>query len=123
LKAFHRLGPLRQGNHVVARLVATSRHRPDRGRAPDRRHRPCGANLPGDPEPYECLGHQVAADASIGIALAPEDGTDLDQLLKNAIWRCMAPRPMDAGPTVSSSRRWTRGEARRTLELDLRQAT
>ena len=35
-------------------------------------------------EPYECLGHQLTADASIGIAVAPADGSDLDQLLKNA---------------------------------------
>ena len=34
--------------------------------------------------PYDCLGHQVTTDASIGIALAPQDGTDLDQILKNA---------------------------------------
>jgi diguanylate cyclase (GGDEF)-like protein len=35
-------------------------------------------------EPYECLGHQVATDASIGIALAPKNGMDLDQILQNA---------------------------------------
>ena len=35
-------------------------------------------------EPYDCLGHQVTTDASIGIALAPNDGTHLDQLLKRA---------------------------------------
>ncbi len=35
-------------------------------------------------EPYECLGHQVTTDASIGIALAPQHGVDLDQILKNA---------------------------------------
>ena len=34
--------------------------------------------------PYECLGHQVTTDASIGIALAPQHGADLDQILKNA---------------------------------------
>jgi predicted signal transduction protein with EAL and GGDEF domain len=34
--------------------------------------------------PYHCLGHQLSTDASIGIALAPQDGTDLDQLIKNA---------------------------------------
>ena len=34
--------------------------------------------------PYDCLGHQVTSDASIGIALAPQDGIDLDQILKNA---------------------------------------
>jgi diguanylate cyclase (GGDEF)-like protein/PAS domain S-box-containing protein len=35
-------------------------------------------------QPYRCLGHQLSTDASIGIALAPQDGTDLDQLIKNA---------------------------------------
>jgi diguanylate cyclase (GGDEF)-like protein/PAS domain S-box-containing protein len=34
--------------------------------------------------PYQCLGHQLSTDASIGIALAPQDGTELDQLIKNA---------------------------------------
>ena len=74
-------------------------------------------------EPYDCLGHQVATDASIGIALAPNDGTDLDQLLKSAdlamygakadgrrTYRFFEPE-MDA-----------RVKARRTLELDIRQA-
>jgi diguanylate cyclase (GGDEF)-like protein/PAS domain S-box-containing protein len=35
-------------------------------------------------QPYQCLGHQLSTDASIGIALAPQDGTELDQLIKNA---------------------------------------
>jgi diguanylate cyclase (GGDEF)-like protein/PAS domain S-box-containing protein len=35
-------------------------------------------------QPYQCLGHQLSTDASIGVALAPQDGTDLDQLIKNA---------------------------------------
>src|SRR5258705_3309014 len=74
-------------------------------------------------EPYDCLGHQIATDASIGIALAPNDGTDLDQLLKSAdlamygakadgrrTYRFFEPE-MDA-----------RVKARRTLELDIRQA-
>ncbi len=74
-------------------------------------------------KPYECLGHHVATDASIGIALAPNDGTDLDQLLKSAdlamygaksdgrrTYRFFEPA-MDA-----------RVKARRTLELDMRQA-
>lgn len=34
--------------------------------------------------PHDCVGHLVAADASIGIALAPEDGTEIDELLRNA---------------------------------------
>jgi diguanylate cyclase (GGDEF)-like protein/PAS domain S-box-containing protein len=35
-------------------------------------------------QPYQCLGHLLSSDASIGIALAPQDGTDLDQLIKSA---------------------------------------
>lgn len=34
--------------------------------------------------PCECLGHRLTTDASIGIALAPTHGTELDQILKNA---------------------------------------
>lgn len=34
--------------------------------------------------PYDCMGHQLTSDASIGIALAPAHGTALDQILKNA---------------------------------------
>jgi predicted signal transduction protein with EAL and GGDEF domain len=74
-------------------------------------------------QPYDCLGHQVTSDASIGIALAPQDGTDLDQILKNAdmamyaaksagrrTWRFFEPA-MDA-----------RVKALRMLETDLRKA-
>ena len=73
--------------------------------------------------PYDCFGHHVTSDASIGIALAPQDGTDLDQILKNAdmamyaaksagrrTWRFFEPA-MDAHV-----------RERRRLETDLRQA-
>ena len=73
--------------------------------------------------PYDCLGHHVTSDASIGIALAPQNGTDLDQILKNAdlamyaaksagrrTWRFFEPA-MDAHV-----------KARRMLETDLRKA-
>jgi diguanylate cyclase (GGDEF)-like protein/PAS domain S-box-containing protein len=73
-------------------------------------------------QPYECLGHQLSTDASIGIAFAPRDGTDLDQLIKNAdlamygakadgrrTYRFFEPA-MDA-----------QAKARLTLERDLRQ--
>jgi len=35
-------------------------------------------------QPCQCLGHELSTDASIGVALAPRDGTDLDELIKNA---------------------------------------
>jgi len=34
--------------------------------------------------PYDCMGHQLSTDASIGIALAPRHGTLPDQILKSA---------------------------------------
>jgi diguanylate cyclase (GGDEF)-like protein len=74
-------------------------------------------------QPFECAGHLLTADASIGIALAPQDGADLDQLLRNAdlamyeakaegrrTYRFFEPGMDD------------RFKALRTLELDLRQA-
>ena len=73
--------------------------------------------------PYECLGHQVSTDASIGIALAPQHGVDLDQILKNADLAMYAAK--------SAGRRTYRFfepdmdaqmQARRMLEMDLRQA-
>jgi diguanylate cyclase (GGDEF)-like protein len=73
--------------------------------------------------PVECLGHQLVTDASIGIALAPQDGTDLDQLLKNADL-AMYGAKSDGRRTYRFFEREmdARVRARRTLELDLRQA-
>src|SRR5262249_48030404 len=34
--------------------------------------------------PFDCMGHHLTTDASIGIALAPRHATALDQILKNA---------------------------------------
>jgi diguanylate cyclase (GGDEF)-like protein len=74
-------------------------------------------------EPYECLGHQVTADASIGIALAPQHGADLDQILKNADLAMYAAKA--AGRRTSRFFKPdmdARVQARRILEMDLRQA-
>src|SRR4051812_5110980 len=73
--------------------------------------------------PYECLGHQVTTDASIGIALAPQDGVDLDQILKNADLAMYAAKAAGRRthrffePDMDAQVR-----ARRILEIDLRQA-
>jgi diguanylate cyclase (GGDEF)-like protein len=74
-------------------------------------------------QPLECMGHLITTDASIGIALAPGDGVDLDQLLKNADLALYGAkgdgrrtyRFFEAGMDE-------RARARRSLELDLRQA-
>jgi diguanylate cyclase (GGDEF)-like protein len=74
-------------------------------------------------QPFECLGHSLLTDASIGIALAPRDGTDLDELLKNADLAMYGAK--------SDGRRTfrffepdmdSRIKARRALEIDLRHA-
>jgi len=74
-------------------------------------------------QPLECAGHLITTDASIGIALAPGDGLDLDQLLKNADLALYGAkgdgrrtyRFFEAGMDA-------RAKARRMLELELRQA-
>jgi diguanylate cyclase (GGDEF)-like protein len=73
--------------------------------------------------PVECLGHQLVTDASIGIALAPRDGNDLDQLLKNADL-AMYGAKSDGRRTYRFFEREmdARVRVRRALELDLRQA-
>ena len=74
-------------------------------------------------EPYDCAGHLLTTDASIGMALAPRDGADLNQILKNADLAMYAAKA-DGRRT---SRFFEPGmdarvKALRTLELDLRQA-
>jgi diguanylate cyclase (GGDEF)-like protein len=72
---------------------------------------------------YDIDGHRVVIGASIGIAIAPQDGSQADILLKNAdmalyraksegrgLWRFFEP-DMDV-----------QAQARRSLELDLRHA-
>ena len=74
-------------------------------------------------EPFELNGHRVVIGASIGIAVAPDDGSDPDRLMKNAdmalyrakedgrgVYRFFEPE-MDA-----------KMQLRRQLELDLRRA-
>jgi diguanylate cyclase (GGDEF)-like protein len=74
-------------------------------------------------EPFECLGHLLITDASIGIAIAPADGNELDQLLKNADLAMYAAKS-DGRRTYRffESGMDARVKARRVLELDLRQA-
>jgi diguanylate cyclase (GGDEF)-like protein/PAS domain S-box-containing protein len=74
-------------------------------------------------EPYEAGGHQLVADTSIGIAMAPKDGADPDQLLKNADLAMYGAKLDGRGtyrffePDMDS-----RVKSRRALESDLRQA-
>ena len=74
-------------------------------------------------KPFECFDQLITTDASIGIALAPSDGSDLHRLLKNADLALYGAkgdgrrtyRFFEAGMDA-------RAKARRSLELELRQA-
>jgi diguanylate cyclase (GGDEF)-like protein len=71
----------------------------------------------------ECRGHQLVTDASIGISISPQDGVNLDELLKNADLAMYAAK-------ADGRRRYrfferemdSRVRERRLLEIDLRQA-
>ncbi len=72
---------------------------------------------------YDVGGHQLVADLSIGIAMAPDDGIDPDQLLKNADLAMYGAKSEGRGtyrffePEMDA-----RVKARRALEFDLREA-
>jgi diguanylate cyclase (GGDEF)-like protein len=74
-------------------------------------------------EPYDIDGHQIIAGASIGIAVAPTDGEDAELLLRNADIALYKAKSEGRGtcrffePGMDAQL-----QARRRLELELRQA-
>ncbi len=74
-------------------------------------------------EPYEIDGHQIVIGASIGIAVAPDDATESDVLLKNADLALYRAKREGRGvhrffePEMDA-----RMQHRRALEFDLRRA-
>ena len=74
-------------------------------------------------EPYDLLDHHVVVDASIGIALSPNDGTDAGQLLKNADLALYSAKGAGRGTYHFFEHEMdVRMMERRSLELDLRAA-
>jgi predicted signal transduction protein with EAL and GGDEF domain len=73
--------------------------------------------------PFDLGDHHVVIGASVGIAIAPDDGNDADQLLKNADMALY--RAKDDGRArfhFFETEMDARAQARRLLELDLRKA-
>jgi diguanylate cyclase (GGDEF)-like protein len=72
---------------------------------------------------FDCLGHRLVTDASIGIALAPQDASESDQLLKNADLALYGAKA-DGRRTYRFFEQSmdVRAKARLTMERDLRQA-
>jgi diguanylate cyclase (GGDEF)-like protein len=60
-------------------------------------------------EPCDLHGHAAIVDTSIGIALAPGDGTDPTELLKNADMALYRAKADGLAPTASSSPAWMPG--------------
>jgi diguanylate cyclase (GGDEF)-like protein len=74
-------------------------------------------------KPYDLDGHQIVADISIGISVAPVDASEPDQLLKNADMALYGAKADGRGayrffePEMDA-----RMQQRRELEMDLRKA-
>ena len=74
-------------------------------------------------EPFEIDGHRMDIGASIGIAMAPNDGIDADQLLKKADMALYAAKNGGGGGHRFFAMDMEEAvQERRALELDLREA-
>jgi diguanylate cyclase (GGDEF)-like protein len=74
-------------------------------------------------EPFEVHGHQVVIGTSIGIAMAPTDGNEPDQLLRNADMALYRAKANGRGSYhFFQSEMDAQMQERRRLELDLRKA-
>ena len=74
-------------------------------------------------KPYDIGGHQLVADATIGVALAPDDACDPDELLKNADLAMYGAKADGRGTyRFFESSMDARMKSRRALEFDLREA-
>ena len=73
--------------------------------------------------PVDCKGQEITSDASIGIAIAPDHGDNLDDLLKRADLAMYAAKSEGRGTfRIFVSEYDAKARQRRQLELDLRQA-
>ena len=74
-------------------------------------------------EPFNCMGHRLTTNASVGIAMAPQDGTTPEQILKSADLAMYAAKSVGRRtyrffePEMDAKVR-----QQRQIEIDLRQA-
>ncbi len=74
-------------------------------------------------KPYQIEGHQIVTDISIGISISPEDGTESDELLRNADMALYGAKADGRGTyRFFELEMDARMKARRDLEMDLRKA-
>ena len=73
--------------------------------------------------PYQIDGHEIIASTSIGIAISPDDGTDIDQLMKNADMALYGAKAVERGTYhFFAAEMDARMKARAKMETDLRKA-
>ena len=74
-------------------------------------------------EPFEIDGHRIDIGASIGIAVAPQDGVDADQLLKKVDMALYAAKKSGGGSHCFFAMEMEdAAQERRAIEIDLREA-
>lgn len=74
-------------------------------------------------EPFHIAGHRIDVGASIGIAMAPHDGVDADELIKKADMALYAAKSSGGGShRFFAIEMEDAAQERRSLELDLREA-
>ncbi|MDO8877414.1 MAG: diguanylate cyclase, partial [Pseudolabrys sp.] len=74
-------------------------------------------------DPFEVDGHRIDIGASIGVAMAPRDGTDADELLKKVDMALYAAKKLGGGDHhFFAAEMEDAAQQRRALELDLREA-
>jgi diguanylate cyclase (GGDEF)-like protein len=98
-------------------IIMTQMHQPGDAAALSRRIRESII------KPYQVDGHQIVSDISIGISIAPIDGAEPDQLLKNADMALYGAKADGRGTyRFFEAEMDKRMKERRDLEMDLRQA-
>ena len=98
-------------------IIMTQMHQPGDAAALSRRIRESII------KPYQVDGHQIITDISIGISIAPIDGVEPDQLLKNADMALYGAKGDGRGMyRFFEAEMDKRMKERRGLEMDLRQA-
>jgi diguanylate cyclase (GGDEF)-like protein len=118
-----RLQKIVRGVDTVARLGGDEFAIVQNGAKPTDATELAGRIIEAVAQPFEVLGHQVNIGTSIGIAMAPSDGREPDQLLRNADMALYRAKAEGRGSYhFFQAEMDSQMQERRRLELDLRKA-
>jgi diguanylate cyclase (GGDEF)-like protein/PAS domain S-box-containing protein len=112
-----------RGTDTVARLGGDEFAIVQMGAEPSQASELAGRIIQAVSEPFDISGHQVVIGVSIGIAVAPADGEQPDQLLRNADMALYRAKSEGRGTYhFFQAEMDAQMQARHVLELDLRKA-